>query len=155
MEPAHLRDDLKQEVILIVCELPEDKVIKLHTDRVLEFYVVRIILNQAKNKRNQFIKNHVIATSDLSTHDLADDTNQQQQERRISRELEEDLAMEEIENLHWYSKGLIELYIEHGNFRAIQKQTGIPHPSAYKTIQKSLKEIKTKVDYINANPLKK
>jgi hypothetical protein len=30
MEPAHLRDDLKMEVIAIVLEWPDQKVIQLH-----------------------------------------------------------------------------------------------------------------------------
>jgi hypothetical protein len=56
MNPAALRDDLKQEVALIVCELPEEKLIQLKQQGQLEFYVVRIILNLVKNKYSSFTK---------------------------------------------------------------------------------------------------
>ena len=55
------------------------------------------------------------------------------------------MAIEEIDKLYWYNKGLIALYQRYGNFRAIEKETGIPWESCYKTIKKSFKEIKEKV----------
>jgi hypothetical protein len=58
MEPAHLRDDLKAEVMLIICEWPDEKVIKLHTDGVLEFYVARVIINQVQSNTSPFYKKY-------------------------------------------------------------------------------------------------
>jgi hypothetical protein len=58
MEPDHLRDDLKMEVITVVCGWPDDKVIDLHSKGVLEFYVVRVILNMVKSKSSPFYKKY-------------------------------------------------------------------------------------------------
>jgi hypothetical protein len=58
MEPVHLQEDLKQDVICIVCEWPDEKVIKLHRDNALEFYVVRVILNQVKSNTSDFTKKY-------------------------------------------------------------------------------------------------
>jgi hypothetical protein len=58
MEPEHLRDDLMQEVIEIVCSWPDDKIIKLHTDGVLEFYVARVIINQIQSNTSPFYKKY-------------------------------------------------------------------------------------------------
>lgn len=177
MEPDYLREDLKQEVILIVCGWDDDKIIGLHQRNELDFYVVRVILNQIKSNSSPFAKkfrtDHKVAfledaldmqreagerTARRAKNGLTisedHSINKLSIEEREIRESSEDIAIEEIDKLHWYNKGLIELYIQHGNFRAIQNVTGIPYPSAYKTIQKSLREIKTKVDYIKANPPK-
>ena len=58
MEPSHLREDLKMEVISIVCEWPEEKVIKLYKDGVLDFFVVRVIINQVQSKKSPFFKKY-------------------------------------------------------------------------------------------------
>lgn len=50
-----------------------------------------------------------------------------------------------IGELYWYDREILMLYIELGNYRAIEKKTGIPYASAYKTVQKVIKEIKQKV----------
>lgn len=173
MEPDYLREDLKQEVILIVCEWSEDKIIKLHKDGALDFYVVKVILNQIKSNTSPFAKKYrqyVVEYNGLHVNgdwendkqtgqewvkdkvnfftkrssDLEKDESIDLEERGL-REMIEDMAVEEVDKLHWYDKGLIELYMKHGSFRAIQAQTKIPHVSAYKTIKKAFAGIKKKM----------
>jgi hypothetical protein len=143
MEPDHLREDLRMEVILVICELPAEKIHQLHSDKALEFYTVRVILNQIKSKTSPFAKKYRTVTQELNTHDIADNI---EAEERELREWLEDMAIEEVDRLHWYNKGLIALYIKHGNFRAIETETGIPFGSCYKTIKKSLNQIKETVN---------
>jgi hypothetical protein len=141
MEPDHLRDDLKAEVALILLETPDEKIIALHERKELKFYAVRIILNLIQSPRSSFYKTyrqHVVELTDRFTSDDLDI------EARESRERKEDSALKEIDNLYWYNQKLLHLYIEHGNYRAIEKETHIPYSSAYKTIQASLKIIKQK-----------
>lgn len=141
MEPEHLRDDLKQEVILIVCQLPEEKIKKLHQDKALEFYTVKIILNLIKNSASLFSKQYRMPMIQFNNQEIADthDT-----EEREIREAIEDIAIEEINRLYWYDAELVRLYMQLGNFRAIEEQTGIPFISCYKNIQKSIAILKTK-----------
>lgn len=56
MEPDHLREDLRQEVALVVCEWPDEKVIGLWERKELEFYVVRVILNMIKSNSSKFYR---------------------------------------------------------------------------------------------------
>ena len=56
MEPEYLREDLKSEVLSVVCEWSEEKVIGLHERKELDFYVVRVILNQIKSKTSNLFK---------------------------------------------------------------------------------------------------
>lgn len=143
MEPEHLREDLRQEVILIICELPEEKIIKMYTDSVLEYFTARVIVNQIKSKTSPFAKKYRNVNLELNNYEVADNV---EIEERELREVIEDLAMIEVDKLHWYDKGLIELYMKYGNYRAIEEVTRIPFSSCFKTIKKSLKEVKDKVD---------
>lgn len=163
MQPEELREDLKQEVILIVCEMPEEKIIGLHERKQLEFFTVRVIINQAASKTSPFAKKyrstysisdfslgiatdqHSNRTMDRINAVLAVNPIEADTEERLLRESIEDKAMQQIAELYWYNKELVELYLKHGNFRAIQKETGIPFASCYKTIKKSFEEIKQKV----------
>gem|GEM_PF-849360 len=172
MEPDHLREDLKMEVIAIVCEIPEEKIIGLAERKELDFFVVKIILNQIKSNSSPFAKKyrqHLVEYNGLHVNGEWENSKQGREftkdeitfftkrsqaieadfnidiEERELRELVEDMALEEIDREYWYNKGLIHLYLKHGNYRAIQAETGIPYISAYKTIQKSFKNIKQKV----------
>lgn len=142
MEPQHLREDLKMEVIAVVCEWPEDKVMELYWGGKLEFYVVRVIINMLSNKYSPFFKKFRVQTLELTNMEIAE---LYAIEEREQREQMEDKAIDEIEALPWYSKTLLKLYVEKGNYRAIQEATGIPFISCYKDIQKSFKEIKNRV----------
>ena len=69
----------------------------------------------------------------------------EEQQEQMDYELLCDNVEKMVDNLYWYDKEILMLYIELGNYRAIQKKTGIPYASAYKTVQKAIKEIKQKV----------
>lgn len=141
MEPEHLRDDLKMEVIAAVCEWPEDKVTALHWEGKLEFYVVRVIINMLSNKYSPFFKKFRIQTLQLTNMEIAEIYALEERELREKRE---DAVMGEIDNLPWYSATMLRLYMQKGNYRALQDATGIPFISCYKTVQKAIKDLKTK-----------
>lgn len=168
MEPDHLRDDLKAEVMLILLETSEEKIRQLYEQKVLKFYTVRIILNLIQSKTSSFFKKYrqhftpIEIKQNYSGNNYVDDmikvvrafesitvelqlTPQEEHKEREEREQIEDMAMNEINNLYWYNKEMVRLYLQHGNYRAIEEITRIPYSSAYKTIQKSFQEIKQKV----------
>lgn len=169
MEPEHLREDLKMEVALIVCEWPADKIIDLHERKELEFFVVRVILNQIQSNSSPFFKKyrrHQTAYIEEAFDGNSEDYNEavrrhfmnivakihgglhesnEGMDERLAREEAEDKALSEIDGLYWYNAELIRLYVKHGNYRAIEKETGIHYISCYKAIQKSFKQLKQKV----------
>ena len=142
MDPDYLREDLKMEVIAVVCEWPEEKVKALFYEGKLEFYVVRVILNMLSNKYSPFYKKFRVQTLQLTNMDIAEIYGL---EERQTREEQEDFVLSEIDNLHWYSGTMLKLYMEKGNYRAMQAATGIPFISCYKTVQKAFKELKQKI----------
>lgn len=143
MEPEHLRDDLRAEVALILLETDERKLIEIHSNGGMRYYTVRIIMNLIQSKTSLFYKRYRQQVAELVDRFIA--TEDQDFEERLTREEIEDKALSEIDNLYWYNKGIIRLYMKHGNYRAIQKDTQIPYSSAYKTVQKSIEIIKEKV----------
>jgi len=166
MEPPHLREDLKQEIILIVCEWPEDRITEMYDRNQLEFFVVRTILNQVKSNTSPFAKKYRRFFLSLSEYIInlqdRDDSgrisklhtniikqasiNAVDIEERIEREDFELKVVSEVDNLYWYNAELVKLYMKHGNYRAIQKETRIPFISCYKTIQKSFQELRSRVE---------
>lgn len=163
MQPEYLRDDLRAEVILVVCEWSDEKVVKLYSEGVLEFYVVRVILNTIKSNTSPFAKKYRQQLLEYNTDDPDDcgdaarrkhlesvaekvsvrqaDQPDELEERQLREDLE-DATLADISNLYWYDAELVRLYMKHGNFRAIERETGIPFASCYKNVRKSLDLLK-------------
>jgi hypothetical protein len=154
MQPEELRDDLKAEVILVVCEIDESRLQKMQETGQLVFFVVRIILNMVKSTTSRFYKKFRINNDELKeSYTFVDIRNEEptekehiydltENEKRKEREELEDLALDSIDLLDWYESELLKLYIKHNNYRAIETVTGIPFSSVYKTIQGSIKKIR-------------
>lgn len=53
---AENRDDFIQMIYLQVCEIPEDRLIRLYNDHSLDFYIISIVKNQAQCDYNKFRK---------------------------------------------------------------------------------------------------
>ncbi len=143
MEPDHLRDDLRAEVALILLETEERRLVEMHANGGLRYYTVRIIINLIMSKTSLFYKRYRQQLVELTDKFIAEEG--PDIEERATREGIEDQAISEIDNLYWYNSGIVKLYLKHGNYRAIEEDTGIPYSSAYKTVQKSFQEIKQKV----------
>lgn len=172
MEPTHLQEDLRMEVMLEVCEWSDDKVIDLHDRGKLGFYVAKVMLNMLINKYSPFYKKFRAVTTEWSDDrtetwddefkdgfDWSFEADARRRkfvaakgipvqvadiQQREIKELREDRAISAISKLHWYDQELVNLYLKLGSYRAIEEETRIPWESAYKTIQKALKELKEK-----------
>lgn len=142
MEPEHLQDDLKAEVVLILLETEEQRLIAIHEAGALKYYTVRVIINLIQSKTSRFYKLYRQQLNEINDRFAYEETDI---EERATREEVEERAMKEIDNLYWYNAGIVKLYLKLGTYRAIQEDTGIPFPSVYKTVQKSFKEIREKV----------
>lgn len=69
MNPQHLRDDLKQELFVILCEMPDSKIEALHTNNQLRYYVTRIVLNMIASSTSPFHKKYRQFTLDSTVGD--------------------------------------------------------------------------------------
>jgi len=147
MKPEYLRDDLKAEVILVICELDETKLKGLYDRGELNFYVARVILNMIKSTSSSFYRKYRKTTVEYNhNEELESDKHLPGEiEHREHIELLQDISVKEIDSLYWYDAELLKLYMKLGTYRAIEKETGIPFESVYKTVRKSINQIKCKV----------
>lgn len=139
MKPVELQEDLKSEVFLILCELPEEKLIALYDRKELKFYMVRIMLNLVQNKNNQFYKKYRNFT-ELNSYEEAIQVNDEPDLTKIVNKY--------FEGLYWYQKEILRLYTYEFNKNAkkLSKSTGIPYMSIIRTLNKTKQELKSKIN---------
>jgi hypothetical protein len=123
-------------------EIDEVKLMEIHGKGALKFFTARIIINQVFSKTSPFYKQYRQQFNEINDRFAYEETDI---EERATREEIEEKMLSEIDNLYWYNAGIVKLYMKLGNFRAIERDTGIPYASAYKTVKKSFNEIKQKV----------
>lgn len=136
MYPVELQDDLKAEVFLILCEMPEEKIIDLYTKKYLRFYIVKIMLNLIMSTDKKFylkFRNY----DELSNYEKAD-----------NEYVETDIKVSiHLDDLHWYKAEILRLYTFEFNKNAKQlsKYTGIPYISIIRTLNQIKTELKKKI----------
>jgi len=134
MQPASLRDDLRQEMFISLCNLPEEKFWNLHENNALKFYLVRAMLNMIRSTgMNQpFFKNFRAKFESIEEIDNIAD---QIDDRKDEKEKLFDLLDERRKDLCWYENTLLDQYVA-SNFNQMElhRKTRIPYPSIVKTI---------------------
>ena len=147
MEPAELREDLKHEIFLILCELPEEKFNEVKDFR---HFLVRIIINQVQSVNSPFYKKY----RKIKMVELLNDNSKYQTDHPIE-EINDIVQREEIarqcdkaiSSLHWYDEKIMREYIEIGSLRGVALSTGIPFTSVAGTVRKARKQIKKTLVY--------
>ena len=134
-----LWEDLRQEVALIVLEYDKDKIKDLEEKgkQVFKFWIVRICCNQLHSKYGKMwrLYNQLLPVEDIVKFVREEDETFDDQPLINSIE-------SRIEQLYWYDKEILKMYIELGSVRKVSAVTGIPHTSIFITIKNIRKCIK-------------
>lgn len=134
-----LWEDLRQEVALIVLEYDKDKIKDLEEKgkQVFKFWIVRICCNQLHSKYGKMwrLYNQLLPVEDIVKFVREEDETFDDQPLINSIE-------NKIEQLYWYDKEILKMYIELGSVRKVSAVTGIPHTSIFITIKNIRKCIK-------------
>lgn len=140
MQPADLQDDLRQEMFLVLCEMPQEKLLQMHGDGYLKFFLVRTMLNMMKSDRSTFYnKFRKVFTEMNETNDKAEEADHDFEE--LSGKL-----VKSLDILHWYEKEIFRLYSENGkNILKLSRETKIPYRSLFKTVRKVRIYLKYKI----------
>lgn len=128
-------DDIFQDALLVMLELPKDKADKIESDNATPYYFRQVISNLS----NRMFRANEIADSKLITGiDILNDI--------------EDISSynpsvpiqitERLKELHWYERDLFLLYCELGSVRKVEKRTRINYVSVYRTIKKVQDELR-------------
>lgn len=133
MQPYELQSDLKQEVFLVLCEMDEERLMKMFNDGYLKYFIVRTILNMAKSDRSNFSRTFRKVYSEVEDNCIVEEYDDS-----LNRKL-----YRAMDVLHWYEKEIFKLYSETGNLLQVSRETKIP----YRSLLKTIKKVKTLLKY--------
>ncbi len=146
MDHRHLHDELKQELFIVLCELPDDKLLGMHGRGELRYYAVRVILNMINSNTSRFYKvfrSKALLNMDIDLGNLFNDKFQDNGvQDKIDIEEKENKLLDAVNKLGWYDKGITELYMKEGSMGKVAKKVGIPKSSVKQTIDRAKKSIK-------------
>lgn len=139
MRPVELQDDLRAEMFLVLCQMDEQRLIAMHENKFIKFYLVRTMLTMVKSDRSTFFNKYRKFVDELpeAITEIIDST-ENREEAFIRVE-------EAMEGLHWYEKSVMEQYAELKNISELSRRTKIPYRSLSKTISDARKKIKTDI----------
>lgn len=148
VENDYLTDELYSEFLLSICEIDEDKLIELYNKQELNFYLLRIIVNQYKSNSSRYfrqIKKKYTKILDYNEYNEENDNN-----LTILSELEQNWLVfleDKINKLHWYDKTIFSMYIyENLSMKKISEKVGINESSIKSTIRNIKNYLKEVVD---------
>lgn len=156
MRPVEIQDDLRQEMFVSLCHLPDEKFWLLHENNALRFYLIRAMMNMINStKANQpffknfrshafnvsYVESGIVAGEDSAQPDYLTELDQfdlVQQREEVFDRIDENRA-----KLTWYESKLLDTYIDLGfNYKEVERQTMIPYMSVVRTIRRIKDKIK-------------
>lgn len=138
MQPAQLREELRQEMFISLCQLSDEKFWAIFNNNGvagLKFWLVRTMLNMIySTKTNQtFYRNFRMKWEILDGFEnVSDNFNSNHDYKEVLfNQIEDNRKL-----LSWYENEMLNTYIDLGfNQTEISRQTKIPYQSIVKTIQ--------------------
>jgi hypothetical protein len=121
------RDDLIQELALIICEKEDKELEKL--SQYFNFWCVRVMINMtgARGNFTKLYSKKYINVEDLNFDSLVE------YDGNIDEIL--DRVDEILKSTYWYKRELFKLYVECGSLRKVQGAVGINYSSVYNTVR--------------------
>ncbi len=138
IQPEHLQNELRQEVMLVICELSEEKLLTLHENNQLKFYVWRTITNMAYSSTSRFYKLFRKPLPIPQPEPTANTTDNQCTEI-INR------LIDSKDTAEWFNGRILKLYAEHGTMEAVAKEIGLPKNAIYRAIHTARKMVKQRI----------
>jgi RNA polymerase sigma factor (sigma-70 family) len=132
---GHLSDDLFQHIWVKILEFDQVKLEQIYLKGYLQFYIYRMIVNEARNKNNSFLKSHKHIEFEFTFAEEYDKEQDAQFETNLIK------VKSNLEKLFWYDKKIFELYIEFGSLRKVSAKTGIKYGAIHQTIKKVKKQL--------------
>jgi len=157
-----LADDLFQHIWVKLLEFDCDKLEQIYSKGYLQFYIYRMIINEARNPKNPFLKartkefllDNVIGLLGVQNENKREFGNHARVENLIpdkyneydydaDKEFEHQvkIAKETLNEAFWYDRKIFELYLEFGSLRKVSAQTGIKYGAIHQTITKVKKQL--------------
>ena len=133
---GNLSDDLFQELMVILLEYNEQKLIDIYNKGYYKWFLVKTLTNQFNSNSSPFNKKYRPKEIDYIITDSYDH----------SIDIMIDKVNNKLNQLHWYDRELFKAYIESGSYRKLSKQTDIPFNSISRTINNVKNYIRNNFD---------
>lgn len=145
LDPAELREDLKQEFALILLDYPCEKLIEAKNSGKIVFLAIRILLNMATGTNGYFYRtyrrNRVIEESEYNK--VSENNYDYLEAAKIARDLLDSKLIGDANKAH--ESILFEKFIELRSCKAVADYFGIPHLHVFQVIKKVKSELKTEI----------
>ena len=156
-----LSDDLFQHIWVKILEMKSDKLISIHQKGYLQFYIYRMIVNEARNPKNKFLKqmhqSNIILPFAIEWDRIGEDDNCKASITRKafvdegndydhSIDLLNEQVNTELDKMYFYDRELFKLYVKHGSLRKVEAVTGIKYGAIFQTITKVKKQINESIN---------
>lgn len=137
-------DDLYQELVLFVLEIPDEKLARLN-DTCLKCFFYRMAQKQYNSKNSAFYrkykKERYLLRDMVDAYEAPDEPAPDDKTEKVDRAIQ-DLSRGPA----WYDIALLTLYAEKGSQSEVAKATGIPFRSVSHTVQNARKLIIKKIN---------
>jgi hypothetical protein len=132
-----IHQDLFQEFVLVLYQIPEDKLTELNSTGELQWYCVKIIMNMFHGENSPFFRSYRQRGMQLSpaVEDVSEEYNPE-----MDKELER--VEKFLTGLPWYEREIFQGYVKIGSYRKFSAEVGIVACSIAATVQKVRKKYK-------------
>ena len=144
-----LKDDLRQEALLVLCEMPEQRLMYLYNEGKLKYYFLGTLRLMAVSKYSRFYytyrKKERLNLGETHIDKSAPEDGSDLEKKRLIEKMMEtaEATLQEIGKARWYDETLFRLYVDGGcNSTKISRDTGIPRASIVLTINRVLARIR-------------
>jgi DNA-directed RNA polymerase specialized sigma24 family protein len=140
-------DDLEQEILLVLFEKPEKKILDAHAAGYFRFYVVRIIMNFWSSKNSGFHQKyrHLDEKVELD-FDIVDDNIPKDETKLLALEAVIDKLAEGKD--FPYEQKLLQLHLQLKTKKKVSRATGIPYRTVCHNLDEIYKRIKNELDHL-------
>jgi DNA-directed RNA polymerase specialized sigma24 family protein len=138
INPAYIRDDVRQHAFLVLFEKDEAFIIDLHTRGKLRQYVAKTIYNTAnfsESKFNREYRRHTEIPTE-SFQCVPDEETDYDYEALVES------CNVKLEAIYWYNRDLLRLYVKLGSYRKVSEETGIPVNSVHHAVKQAKEEMR-------------
>lgn len=147
-------EDFKQELFLILSQKSSQTIEEAYEDCSLDFYIVRIILNQVRSKTSPFFKTYKKGNDLFHKYEVEDDVLIDRSQEYKEFDILKYCAENDI--LSWYETEVLSAYYRLGrfkpkdktSFRKLEKEYGIDHVSLCITVKEAKDKI---IEHLKTN----
>lgn len=140
-------DDLQQHLLLILCEMPEQKLIDVYNQGFIQHFCIKIMMNQAYGQYQKFNKMmSPIGLIDVYEMDIEGNECDESELQFISddEQRKQNLIKEVVESNRWYEREIFTLWMNGESARGIHRKTKISIREVLRVIKQIKKEINDK-----------